>query len=324
MDTLRQFQIDAFAQIAHFGNPAAVVPLEEWLTEKQMQGIAMENNLAETAFFVPAPKDDEADFHLRWFTPMAEVGLCGHATLASAHALFAELGFDKPEIVFRTLSGLLKVKRLPHAERDMYCEHKLQLDFPETPMRRDEDPELLLRVTEALGAQPREVYQSMDLVCVFDRFEQIEGLTPSMEKLAAFTDVRAVAVTALADGGGVPGRAMIGSPEFDFVARMFAPRLGVSEDPVTGSLYTMLAPYWGEKLGKLEMTAYQLSTRGGEVYLTLDPANHPGRVFIAGHAITTIRSEMPVPYNPIDKFCPDWEEEKKFMVFTKRADDTGA
>jgi len=321
MPILRQFQIDAFAQIAHSGNPAAVVPLEEWLPGKVMQGIAMENNLSETAFFVPTPGDAEADFHLRWFTPTVEVDLCGHATLATAHALFAELGFDKPEIVFRSASGLLRVSRLPHEAEDLYCANKIRLDFPEIALRPREEPEFLRQVTDALGERPREVYESMDLICVFDRFAQVADLRPDMGRVAAIPGVRAVGVTAPAADGQVPGRVVIGEPRFDFVARLFAPQSGVNEDPVTGSLYTMLGPYWGERLGRDSLRAFQISPRGGEVHLALDPENHPGRVFIAGHAITTIRSEMPVPYNPADKFCPSWEDEKKFMVFGKRGED---
>ena len=273
MPTLRQFQIDAFTRLPFHGNPAAVVPLEEWLPEETMQAIASENNLSETAFNVPTPGAD-SDFHLRWFTPAVEVALCGHATLATAHALYTELGWKQERIVFQCLSGAISVRRV---EDGLY-----ELDFPEMPLATEGiTDELRARVADALGRAPVEIYDSMDLICVFDSKRDVHELRPDFGKLAALDHVRAVGVTA-------PGAG------HDFVARLFGPQSGVNEDPVTGSLYTMLAPYWSRKLGKHTLTAHQVSQRPGEVRCRLDDAA-PGRVFIAGHAVTTIRSELLMP-----------------------------
>ena len=308
MPNLPQFQIDAFTKHPCLGNPAAVVPLRRWLADELMQSIALENNLSETAFFVPTPDGGEsgkADFHLRWFTPTVEVALCGHATLATAHALFTEIGFEKDTIVFDSKSGPLTVRRLAPNETDEAAGAGgalIELDFPAQPLKR---VEVTPAICAALGDAPDEVYESMDLICVYDNKRRVHELRPDMAKVAALTHVRAVGVTAPA-------------ASHDFVARLFAPQSGVNEDPVTGSLYTMLGPYWAKRLGKHRLTAHQVSHRPGEVMVRVDEAA-PGRVFIAGHAVTTIRGELVLPYDPADKFAPDWEDEKKFMVFTKRA-----
>lgn len=280
MPNLQQFQIDAFTTKPFHGNPAAVVPLESWLSDELMQAIALENNLSETAFVVPTP-GGATDFHLRWFTPGVEVDLCGHATLATAHALFVELGFERGTIAFESRSGPLTATRLDSGA--------IELDFPENPLTTDGvTPELVARVAEALGQAPVEIYNSMDLICVFDSKSQVHGLRPDFGKLAALDHVRAVGVTA-------PGAG------HDMVARLFAPQTGVNEDPVTGSLYTMLGPYWAKRLGKNTLTAHQVSHRPGEVHIRLEPAAAPGRVFISGHAVTTIRGEMVLP--PDDRDC---------------------
>ncbi|MFG0306099.1 MAG: PhzF family phenazine biosynthesis protein [Phycisphaerales bacterium JB040] len=276
MPTLRQFQIDAFTRLPFHGNPAAVVPLEEWLPDETMQAIASENNLSETAFICPLNGSDSggADFHLRWFTPAIEVDLCGHATVATAHALFSELGWDRDSVTFRSRSGPLRAARTGDGA--------IELDFPEMPLTTEGiTEELKAAVADALGRAPTELYDSMDLICVFDNKRDVHELRPDFGKLAALDHVRAVGVTA-------PGAG------HDFVARLFAPQSGVNEDPVTGSLYTMLAPYWANRLGKRELTAHQVSHRPGEVRCRLDDAA-PGRVFIAGHAVTTIRSELLLP-----------------------------
>lgn len=284
MATLSMFQVDAFTKTLFKGNPAAVVPLDEWLPDETMQAIALENNLSETAFFVRTPGEPE-NYHLRWFTPKVEVDLCGHATLATAHVLFNELSGGAPsalddaglgpmnEIAFSSRSGRLTVQRDADTGR-------IVLDFPALPLTRTEAP---IELIEALGVHPDEVYSGMDMVCVFDNKRTVHELRPDFQKLAQITGVRAVGVTA-------PGAG------HDIVARLFAPASGVNEDPVTGSLYTLLAPYWAERLGRDSMTAHQVSERGGELWLEVvrEDAGRALRVRIAGHAVTYLKGEVRV------------------------------
>lgn len=246
-NTVPLYQLDVFAPRLFAGNPAAVCPLRSWLPDALMQRIAAENNLAETAFFVP---DDsgEADFLLRWFTPTVEVDLCGHATLASGHVLLELLGWPQPRLRFRTLrSGVLQVER-----RD----DGLWLDLPAwtvTPLAQ-----LPAGLAEALGAQPLQVldHDGMWLV-VFDSARSIEGLHPDF---AALRRLPAKAVCATA-----PGR----DQQEDFVSRFFAPNLGIDEDPATGSAHCMLMPYWAQRLGRDELSAAQLSARGAVLSCSL-------------------------------------------------------
>lgn len=279
----RIFQVDAFTSTLFKGNPAAVVPLDDWLPDTTMQAIAAENNLSETAFFVRTP-GAETDYHIRWFTPKAEVALCGHATLATAHVLFTELGRagESPldaagttpidTVSFTCRSGTLRVSR---------DDTRIALDFPALPLEAEDTP---IELVEALGVHPDEVYAGMDLICVFDNKRTIHELSPDFRKLATIDGVRAVGVTA-------PGAG------HDFVARLFAPAVGIDEDPVTGSLYTMLAPYWAQRLGKDTLTAHQVSPRGGELWLHVlrDNNANPSRVRIAGHAVTYLRGEIDLP-----------------------------
>ena len=279
----RLFQVDAFASTLFKGNPAAVVPLDDWPPDAAMQAIAAENNLSETAFFVRTP-GGEADYAIRWFTPAAEVDLCGHATLATAHVLFTELARSSEgpldaagtgpmeSVSFTSRSGVLRVSR---------NDARIVLDFPALPLAPDDTP---IELVEALGVHPDEVLTGMDLVCVFDNKRTIHELRPDFRKLARIDGVRAVGVTA-------PGAG------HDFVARLFAPAVGIDEDPVTGSLYTMLAPYWANRLGKDTLTAHQVSHRGGELWLDVrrDAAGNPSRVRIAGHAVTYLRGEIDLP-----------------------------
>lgn len=237
------YQVDAFADGPFQGNPAAVVPLESWIEPALMQAIAAENNLAETAFFVP----EGEGFGLRWFTPAVEVPLCGHATLASAHVLYRHLGFDGAEITFQTKSGPLRVSR---------CEDgMLEMDFP---ARRGAESAVPPALAEALGAQPRAVVESPTMLAIFDDPAAIAALTPDFAALARFCrplDNIGVAVTARYEG-----------PEpWDFVSRFFAPAKGIDEDPVTGGAHCALTPYWGERLGKTRLVGRQLSRRGGTV-----------------------------------------------------------
>lgn len=261
MKTLKIYQIDAFAEKAFTGNPAAVCPLEEWLPDELMQKIAMENNLAETAFYIP-----EGDgFHLRWFTPAVEVDLCGHATLATAHVLFEHLNYTQKVINFQTRSGLLQVEKKGEI---------LKMNFPVTPFEKTETPQDLI---EGLGIQPLETYKSDDYLLVVESEEIVQNLQPNLLKVAE-VEARGVMVTA-------PGK------EVDFISRFFAPQSGINEDPVTGSAHTVLIPYWAKKLGKTELTARQISPRGGNLFCTLVG----DRVEISGKAITYLIGEIFVP-----------------------------
>ncbi len=230
------FQVDSFTNTRFKGNPAAVVPLGEWIGMNLMQKIAAENNLAETAFFVK----EEKNFHIRWFTPMVEVDLCGHATLAAAAVAFEKLGYKKDEIIFNSRSGILKVRK----ELNGYT-----LDFPADSIAKVEaDPQLL----EAIGMPPAEVYKGKDdFLLIYPSERDIIKIEPDFKELSKITK-RGVIVTA-------PGN------NVDFVSRFFAPAAGIDEDPVTGSAHTTLVPYWAEKLGKTELSALQISKRGGNL-----------------------------------------------------------
>jgi PhzF family phenazine biosynthesis protein len=258
---LRIFQADAFAAGLFKGNPAAVVPLTEWLSDELMQQIAMENNLSETAFFVPAGDH----FHIRWFTPKAEVRLCGHATLGTAHILFNELNYQGDQIDFESLSGILTVKKIGD---------KFQLDFP-ADFAQEVEP--INAFTEAFGAKPLQTFKGRtDYMLLFDSEETIQNLQPNIQLLLS-TNARGVITTAK-------------GKEVDFVSRFFAPSVGVNEDPVTGSAHTTLIPFWANKLDKTELTALQLSARGGQLWCTLSS----DRVFIAGKAVTYLRGEIEI------------------------------
>lgn len=254
--------------------------MERWVDDRLLQRIAAEHNLSETAFFVPAEHGDGHDFRLRWFTPTAEVSLCGHATVAAAHVLLNELGLAGDRIRFESAKGTLAVTRDDAG--------RIVLDFPAIEIERVAEGDALIdRVADALGARPMEVYRSYDYVCVFELAADVIGLEPDFAALGRIPDARSVGCTA--PGGDGPG-----GDGLDFVARLFAPNVGIDEDPVTGSLYTMLGPYWAERLGKAELRARQVSARGGDVAVTVDPAR-PGRVLIAGHAVTYSRGEITLP-----------------------------
>ena len=258
---LVQYQIDAFTTRAFSGNPAAVCPLDYWLDDRLLQAIAEENNLSETAFFVPS----ERGFHLRWFTPVKEVDLCGHATLATAHVLFERLGYALPSICFETRSGDLHVRR--HAE-------KLQMEFPAIASAACAIPELLV---QGLGQRPLELLSADVYLAVFDCEQTIRALTPDHARLTQL-DLRAVIVTA-------PGT------DVDFVSRYFAPKMGVPEDPVTGSAHCKLAPYWAKRLGKNRLLARQISRRGGDVLCELKG----DRVLLSGTAVIVMETTITLP-----------------------------
>ena len=232
------YQIDAFTDHQFGGNPAAVCPLEAWPHDDLLQQIAAENNLAETAFFVR----QGPDYALRWLTPKSEVDLCGHATLAAAYVLFTYLEPGRTQVRFHTLSGPLEVAQ----EGEL-----LAMLFPSRPGVRCDAPAALVR---GLGRHPLEVYKARDYMAVFASEQEIMDLQPSFSDLRQL-DALGVIVTA-------PGE------EVDFVSRFFAPRVGVDEDPVTGSAHSTLIPYWAARLRKDELAALQLSARRGALFCT--------------------------------------------------------
>lgn len=255
---LQIYQVDAFTSKPFAGNPAAVVPLDAWLPDETMQSIALENNLSETAFFV---RSDDG-YQLRWFTPTFEIDLCGHATLASAHVLFNELGVKDDVLRFHSKSGVLTVERE---------DGKLVLDFPSRPAAPADAPEGLF---EAIGLAPKEVLRSRDYLLVYETEDDVRNIAPDFSSLARIP-THAVIVTA--KGGSC-----------DFVSRFFAPEAGINEDPVTGSSHCNLIPYWSEKLGKTKMFARQISPRGGELYCELEG----DRVKIGGNAVLYLKGEI--------------------------------
>jgi predicted PhzF superfamily epimerase YddE/YHI9 len=258
---LRIHQIDAFAERPFEGNPAAVVPLEEWLPDSLMQAIAMENSLSETAFFVP----DGDGYGIRWFTPAAEVDLCGHATLAAGWLILNELRPSLGSVRFISQSGPLWVAR---------DGGWLALDFPGRPGAPA--PECLPDLAGALGAAPREALLSRDLVAVFETEGQIRALMPDFARMA------------LLPGSGVLATAK--GESADFVSRCFFPKEGIPEDPVTGSAHSTLVPYWSACLNKKSLAALQLSKRGGR--MRCEDAGD--RVKIAGMAVRVMEGVMDI------------------------------
>jgi PhzF family phenazine biosynthesis protein len=234
------YHVDAFTSEVFSGNPAAVCLLDCWLDDRTLQAIAAENNLPETAFLVP----NAIGFDLRWFTPLTEVALCGHATLASAFVLFNCLKWPKDCIQFQTRrSGVLEVRRVGEL---------LEMNFPARAPRAISPPTGL---KDTLGIAPRETLSSVeDLLVVLDSEKAVRAVQPDFPALARI-DCRGIIVTAAGN-------------QCDFVSRFFAPRLGVPEDPVTGSSHCVLAPYWAGVLGKKDLHAFQLSKRGGELFCT--------------------------------------------------------
>lgn len=255
---LKQYQVDAFAARVFEGNPAAVCPLKNWLDDDVLQAIAEENNLSETAFFVPGEKG----FALRWFTPIKEIDLCGHATLAAAHVIFEILGYAESVIVFKTRSGELLVKKQAGL---------LQMDFPASSPTLREIPEILV---QGLGVRPSEVLSAEDYLAVFDTESAVRAITPNYAVLGQL-GLRGVIVTA-------PGT------DVDFVRRFFAPKWGIPEDPVTGSAHCQLAPYWAGKLGKNPLSARQVSKRGGNLVCEVSG----NRVLLSGRAVTFMEAEI--------------------------------
>lgn len=256
------YQIDAFTAEIFRGNPAAVVPLQSWLSDDLLQNIAAENNLSETAFFIPHA-GEEADYALRWFTPATEVDLCGHATLASSYVLFSILGWDKPEIRFASKeAGLLTVRQ----DGD-----RLELNFPARVAKDVPRPDGLI---QALGAEPTHFMRASKSMAVFESAVQVLALEPDMDFIAGM-EGDGLVVTA-------PGE------DCDCVSRYFAPHAGIPEDPVTGSAHCTIVPYWADRLGKREIHARQVSRRGGELFCRLDG----DRVYLGGQARQYLRGTI--------------------------------
>ncbi len=246
------YQVDAFTKQVFKGNPAAVCPLDKWLDNDALQSIASENNLSETAFLVGG----EGSYELRWFTPVAEVDLCGHATLATAWVLYHEMGDRAAPLRFQTRSGELRVSR--EGERFI-------MDFPVQEPVSCEQPEGL---AEALGVQPLETAFAQDYLVLLEDEQTVREVEPDFSMLKKISMPRGVMVTA-------PGK------DVDFVSRWFGPGVGVDEDPVTGSAHTVLTPYWAAKTGKSELEAEQVSPRSGRLSCRLAG----DRVFISGSAV---------------------------------------
>ena len=260
MVELRLIQVDAFADRPFTGNPAAVMPLDQWLPDDILQAIAMENNLAETAFTIPAEGD--ADFELRWFTPTVEVDLCGHATLASGHVLMG----DRDQIRFRTRkSGILSVARDGQA---------LSLDLPAIAVEPGEHRELL----SALRLDRAEIFLSSDssqataIVLVADA-DIVRGCSPDFGRLK---DIPLMAIVTAA------------GEDCDVISRVFVSAWGIDEDPVTGSAHAALTPFWSDRLGKESFGAYQASRRGGH----LQCRREQDRAVLGGRCVTVLEGHM--------------------------------
>jgi PhzF family phenazine biosynthesis protein len=260
---MRMFTVDSFTEQPFKGNPAGVCLLGSPADDTWMQSVASEMNLSETAFVTGL--EDTQPYSLRWFTPLVEVALCGHATLAAAHVLYS-IGAAEGPIEFSTLSGILTVNQ--------HTDNSIRMDFPTKQARSVTPPEGL---AQALGVTPIWVGRSeFDLLVEVESEQIIRNLTPDIAALRA-VDARGIIVTARASS---PGR--------DYVSRFFAPRVGVPEDPVTGSAHCVLAPYWSAKFGKASLLGFQLSARGGAIHTT-----HQGdRVILAGHAVTVLSGTL--------------------------------
>ena len=288
------YQVDAGTDRLFAGNPAAVVlvtgdvyeDVSSLLTDQTMQAIAAENNLSETAFVLPALRNpatgNPADFHIRWFTPTVEVDLCGHATLAAAHVLFHHAGHAGDTVTLDSRSGRLAVRLGSPSHPKL-----LRLDFPSDPPRslapNGPDATTSAAVARALGREPVQILRGRDdILAVFDHQSRVRELQPDMAQLSQIT-ARGV----IASAPGAPRGDMVGdfagrAEHPDFVSRFFAPRVGVPEDPLTGSAHTVLTPYWSERLGKDTLIAHQVSARGGRLLCRL----FGDRVDLGGHAVT--------------------------------------
>ncbi len=256
---MKQYIVDAFTDTPFTGNPAAVCVMDHWPHQQAMMKLAMENNLSETAFLVK----EGNRYRLRWFTPVTEVELCGHATLASAYVILTYYEPDWDQVPFETVSGILTVKR----QKDLYA-----MDFPTMPLK---DIPVTDAMEEAFGIRPIRAVLGMDLICVFEKEEQVKQMQPDFDKL---TMIEGRIQNATAQGCHV-----------DCVSRSFAPKLGIHEDPVCGSAHCQIASYWAEKLKKKQITAFQASTRTGTLYCHI---REKGRITICGQAVPVSINEL--------------------------------
>jgi PhzF family phenazine biosynthesis protein len=263
------WQVDAFTDRVFSGNPAAVCLLDAWLPDETLAAIAAENNLAETAFLVHEPEG----WRIRWFTPAVEVDLCGHATLASGHVLLSRIDPGAPSVTFASRSGPLTVAR--------EADGRLAMTFPRRPAKRCPVPPPLAR---ALGGEPIETLTSRDLLAVLGSEAEVRALAPAARAFAAMEEL---------PGLGVIVTAPAATPGLDFVSRFFAPKVGVPEDPVTGSAHCTLIPYWAKRLGKARLEAAQLSKRGGR--LSCEDRPDEEAVGIAGRAVPFLEGFIDVP-----------------------------
>jgi len=258
---MKIYQVDAFTNKVFKGNPAAVVPLNIWISDEIMLAIAQENNLSETVFFV----EIDGTYDIRWFTPSCEIDLCGHATLAAAHIIFSELNYPHKTIEFNSKSGKLLVEK----NKDWYT-----LNFPSESIEEIETPEVLQK---ALNVPILKTFKGKwKLLVELENKSVVENLTPNFNLLSQL-DSNGIIVTARGE-------------KADFVSRFFAPKLGINEDPVTGSAHTLLIPFWSEKLNKTKLKAFQLSKRTG--YLKCKHLND--RVEMSGQAITYLKGQLTI------------------------------
>ncbi len=252
------YQVDAFTDEVFKGNPAAVCPLDAWLPDEVLYQIAAENNLSETAFFVP----EGEGYHLRWFTPTTEVDLCGHATLATSHVIATELAHGTKNISFMSKSGELKVT----------CEDgRYTLDFPARPPKPFEGVDM---VEASIGVRPLATFKSSKLMAVLENEAAVLAVEPNFDMVAA-----------------LPGDGLIvtsKSENYDYVARYFGPHCGIPEDPVTGSAHVVTAPYWKGQLGKTKMVAKQISKRGGVLWIE----DKGDRILMTGHAVLYLKGTI--------------------------------
>ncbi len=263
------YQVDAFSNKVFGGNPAAVIPLEKWISDNLMQQLAMENNLAETVFFVP----EKDGFAIRWFTPESEINLCGHATLASAYVLFEKLGYKETQITFYSQSGPLVVTKL-NGETTTTA-FKAEMDFSSwMPVKFDDYPQEMaqaLGVKEIVGA-----YKKRDLII------ELQDEVAVQQAIPDFTLLKKLGYKVIITATG---------KTVDFVSRFFAPTVGIDEDPVTGSAHAQLIPFWSNKLGKTTMEAKQLSKRGGHLWVQ----QKGDRVIMGGYCVFYMQGEVVLP-----------------------------
>ena len=258
---MKQYIVDAFTKRVFHGNPAAVCVMEAWLSDELMQQIAIENNLSETAFMV---REGER-YHIRWFTPGAEVNLCGHATLATSFVLTRFFDPQAEELVFTSLSGELRVRK---------ADELLELDFPS---RMPRPVPFTTQMRQLVHGLPAQAYVDQDLILVLEDEQSVRDYIPDYAAISALEGELGLFITA-------PSRT------YDFVSRTFFPKLKINEDPVCGSAHCNLIPYWAKRLGKTKMTAYQASPRGGVLYCE----DRGDRVRIGGHAVLYSEAEIRV------------------------------